>query len=601
MADSEPLDPFESLRLPSSQLAPIEPDVLSTDLDFDAPSAATDGSDGQQKILCGCAFQAFPEHYPKHLHRLDANSFCPLLEAATKADNPTIAAVNSPSTRLEDLNLISIDEIPIRCSKECRGRECPVYWMDAHKSIVGTYPISFLESTRCTLPYQIDDLFGGPGQECGEGVSEPYEIVEYPGKGKGLRAVRDIELGEIIVMERPLLIVCGVNKFNMSGPLGGAIDLLKPRAKKEYLELFNCWKGEKGKSEIEGILQTNGMRIDMESWGAKPEDGSFTGIFPVFSRMNNSCMPNCQFYFSQRSLSGVVRAVRPIKKGEELEVHYLGSYHSAKDRQALFQSAYKFTCTCPACDPPSTALPTPLIKDVAGPYYAMKKEQIAIALSTEDEPSEAPKRQTQSSSPPSSQTQTSSKSTSTSTSQSSSQPPPESSSGPSKKSLKALKSLDRTRLSLSTTAPPTPLLLTRSHALPSLLHFTLSSLSQTLSSGLSVPFGPRCYRDLAYMCGMLGFGEEMKRWGWLYLWTGIGEGNWRTNSSRRDGDDDNLNLNSMGGEERGEKKMSPDEERERWLGYLADPKRFRYWARFEMKGRKWREECGGVEPEFVAV
>ncbi|KZT34989.1 SET domain-containing protein [Sistotremastrum suecicum HHB10207 ss-3] len=549
MADSEPIDPFESLRLPSSQIAPIEPDVLSTDLDFDAPSAATDGSDGQQKILCGCAFQAFPEHYPKHLHRLDANSFCPLLEAATKADNPTIAAVNSPSTRLEDLNLISIDEIPIRCSKECRGRECPVYWMDAHKSIVGTYPISFLESTRCTLPYQIDDLFGGPGQECGEGVSAPYEIVEYPGKGKGLRAVRDIELGEIIVMERPLLIVCGANKFNMSGPLGGAIDLLKPRAKKEYLELFNCWKGEKGKSEIEGILQTNGMRIDMESWGAKPEDGSFTGIFPVFSRMNNSCMPNCQFYFSQRSLSGVVRAVRPIKKGEELEVHYLGSYHSAKDRQALFQSAYKFTCTCPACDPPSTPLPTPLIRDVAGPYYAMKKKRIAIALSTEDEPEEAPKRQTQTQSSSSSSSQTSSSS-------SSSQPPPAPSSAPSKKSLKALKSLDRTRLTLSSTAPPNPLLLTRSHALPSLLHFTLSSLSQTLSAGLSVPFGPRCYRDLAYMCGMLGFGEEMK---------------------------------------------SPDEERERWLGYLADPKSFRYWGRFEMKGRKWREDCGGVEPEFVAV
>ncbi|XP_072014790.1 SET and MYND domain-containing protein 4-like [Amphiura filiformis] len=75
-----------------------------------------------------------------------------------------------------------------------------------------------------------------------------------------------------------------------------------------------------------------------------------TAVYPTASLMNHSCVPNVIASFHGRQL--VVRAVRPIKAGEEI-LHCYGPHAKHMDttarRQAL-KEQYFFTCNCTACE-----------------------------------------------------------------------------------------------------------------------------------------------------------------------------------------------------------------------------------------------------------
>ncbi len=72
-------------------------------------------------------------------------------------------------------------------------------------------------------------------------------------------------------------------------------------------------------------------------------------VFGVLSLLNHSCDPNVvRHYYSQNS---AVRAIRTIRKGEELLDNY--GYHSAvmpkEERQRKLHNQYYFHCSCTAC------------------------------------------------------------------------------------------------------------------------------------------------------------------------------------------------------------------------------------------------------------
>ena len=68
-------------------------------------------------------------------------------------------------------------------------------------------------------------------------------------------------------------------------------------------------------------------------------------------RMNHDCMPNA----CPTGDDGiVVRAVRPIKKGQEITISYIDSvphlcFATAAKRQEVLMKHYRFTCDCQAC------------------------------------------------------------------------------------------------------------------------------------------------------------------------------------------------------------------------------------------------------------
>ena len=85
-----------------------------------------------------------------------------------------------------------------------------------------------------------------------------------------------------------------------------------------------------------------------------PTVASAVGL--VASLFDHSCEPNCTFFFRPPP-SGetgrvriVVRALRPIAKGEKMTIAYTGDlYASPRERKAMMLSSHGFVCKCDAC------------------------------------------------------------------------------------------------------------------------------------------------------------------------------------------------------------------------------------------------------------
>ncbi|XP_058097233.1 histone-lysine N-methyltransferase ASHR1 isoform X2 [Magnolia sinica] len=72
-----------------------------------------------------------------------------------------------------------------------------------------------------------------------------------------------------------------------------------------------------------------------------------TGLYPVISIINHSCLPNSVLVFEGRL--AVVRAVEPIAKGAEVSISYIETAASTTTRQKALKEQYLFTCTCSRC------------------------------------------------------------------------------------------------------------------------------------------------------------------------------------------------------------------------------------------------------------
>ncbi|PIN12988.1 putative histone tail methylase containing SET domain [Handroanthus impetiginosus] len=72
-----------------------------------------------------------------------------------------------------------------------------------------------------------------------------------------------------------------------------------------------------------------------------------TGLYPVISIINHSCLPNSVLVFEERL--AVVRAMQHIPKGTEVLISYIEIAGSTPTRQKALKEQYFFTCTCSHC------------------------------------------------------------------------------------------------------------------------------------------------------------------------------------------------------------------------------------------------------------
>jgi hypothetical protein len=75
------------------------------------------------------------------------------------------------------------------------------------------------------------------------------------------------------------------------------------------------------------------------------------GLFPIASRVNHSCAPNCH-YTGTRLGRISFRSVRPIQKGEEITVRYVDMLTPRGLRQEELLATKHFHCQCPRCVEP---------------------------------------------------------------------------------------------------------------------------------------------------------------------------------------------------------------------------------------------------------
>ncbi|CAL1698862.1 unnamed protein product [Somion occarium] len=181
-----------------------------------------------------------------------------------------------------------------------------------------------------------------------------YEIKPIPGAGMGMVATQDIEVGDLIVRERPLIIMVQGIPYDKRHPEYARIQTEMPitalseENRSAFYALHNC-KGDKAPFPAAGIIDTNAIGI-----GALPGfENDCAAVCKDISRCNHSCSPNAVYHWHLQSFSEELRAIRPIAKGEEIVITYTPLRCPHRERQASLEQSYGFKCTCRICSLPA--------------------------------------------------------------------------------------------------------------------------------------------------------------------------------------------------------------------------------------------------------
>ncbi|KAK0478839.1 hypothetical protein IW261DRAFT_1481148 [Armillaria novae-zelandiae] len=217
-----------------------------------------------------------------------------------------------------------------------------------------------------------------------ETKDKAYVISSAPGKGLGMFAARKINMGDLIVDERPLMVVPlapvglsaaplpkGMTKEEMNqaildhseGIVRTIFERLNEENQKEFMALHNSHTHD-GSGPTLGVIRTNGYGLGdalkdetknvelvaKSNTDEKLKDmvGMYSSVYNVLSRVNHSCSPNTLRKFYISSFSMQLRAARDIEEGEEILTTYTDILLPAAERGKDLAS-YGIQCTCRAC------------------------------------------------------------------------------------------------------------------------------------------------------------------------------------------------------------------------------------------------------------
>ena len=128
--------------------------------------------------------------------------------------------------------------------------------------------------------------------------SDRFKICRVPSKGLGIVSTVDIQPGELIVEERPLVSVqldsngdLEVSKHSSPDQdtefvVPDLVRKLNALSDHELAEFFRLSDHFPGSKTAYGVLKTNGFGL---------EDG-FLNVYPTAARINHSCLPNARHY-----------------------------------------------------------------------------------------------------------------------------------------------------------------------------------------------------------------------------------------------------------------------------------------------------------------
>ncbi|CAE7945344.1 set5, partial [Symbiodinium sp. KB8] len=147
-----------------------------------------------------------------------------------------------------------------------------------------------------------------------------FQVQDLGPKGMGVVAARDIEKGELLLKEQPLLVVPVVRDTRQLDAWEQRIlaDLADcPQQQQDsFWELADC-HSEVGQKTATGIVRTNGLPIE------RADGADVVGLYSTMSRFNHSCVHNVNNSYQEDAGGEVLHALRNIRKGEELCITYI--------------------------------------------------------------------------------------------------------------------------------------------------------------------------------------------------------------------------------------------------------------------------------------
>jgi hypothetical protein len=112
-----------------------------------------------------------------------------------------------------------------------------------------------------------------------------YRIGDVPGAGKGMFALTDLNTGDLILRERPMLLVPPMIRHTGATSVEEVVMLsiaaMKMEDRAEFVKLANC-KTEM--NPIAGVMNTNALNA---LYMPGPYDGPYAGICRDLSRVNH--------------------------------------------------------------------------------------------------------------------------------------------------------------------------------------------------------------------------------------------------------------------------------------------------------------------------
>eukprot|EP00639_Heterosigma_akashiwo_P037438 CAMPEP_0194711758 /NCGR_PEP_ID=MMETSP0296-20130528/4027_1 /TAXON_ID=39354 /ORGANISM="Heterosigma akashiwo, Strain CCMP2393" /LENGTH=413 /DNA_ID=CAMNT_0039609941 /DNA_START=56 /DNA_END=1300 /DNA_ORIENTATION=- len=99
-------------------------------------------------------------------------------------------------------------------------------------------------------------------------------------------------------------------------------------------------------------------RVNMNAHGIGDASGRNAsvgfGMFPRVALLNHSCQPNAIYTFGgpPGAQTMAVRALAPLRAGEEVTLHYIDLLQARGDRQRELRATRFFDCACPRCEEP---------------------------------------------------------------------------------------------------------------------------------------------------------------------------------------------------------------------------------------------------------
>jgi hypothetical protein len=205
------------------------------------------------------------------------------------------------------------------------------------------------------------------------------EIRATDSMGNGLFAIKDIPRGTQILAEVPVLAIPPSSKHDLDDDIPAFCTALQhlPKTKWEKLDGLYCNTGlitPARRAKIrqwykdEGITDTNGdilkgKKLQDVGKAATKRFAIFLtnrvqmgavelygcGVFPLYSRINHSCVPNVHNAYNPGIQRLTVYSIRDIGAGEQITTSYISSAYRTREQRREETENWGFVCSCLAC------------------------------------------------------------------------------------------------------------------------------------------------------------------------------------------------------------------------------------------------------------
>ncbi|KAF9877276.1 hypothetical protein CkaCkLH20_04976 [Colletotrichum karsti] len=169
----------------------------------------------------------------------------------------------------------------------------------------------------------------------------PYNVVEIPGKGRGVVATRLIKKDEPILADYAILVVDSRVMLSLTEEDSNALLRLATDRLAKPHRVYDGARAHPEHDIVLDVLATNAFSLDVEN-------ESYYRLFPEIALMNHDCTPNARPRFSPRNFGALVTANRDIQAGEEITITYLAPGIPFYERRSRMKN-WGFECSCNKC------------------------------------------------------------------------------------------------------------------------------------------------------------------------------------------------------------------------------------------------------------